>query len=149
MKKVLGMAVLMMVMLISVSGLAVSDTVDVPVYLNVDPFVRLSVASGDDGQFDLDFDIDDPDAEISDTVELLAEANVDYEVTSSVSPVTNYEEWAGLLEITPNESSPFNGDAGNTVINAIATINVIDNLNLGALTTNTKIADVTFTISSL
>ncbi|MDY6894860.1 MAG: hypothetical protein SVO01_05525 [Thermotogota bacterium] len=142
------MAVLMMVMLMSVSGLAASDTEIIEVYLNVPQFVRLSVASGD-GQFDLDFDIDNPDAVISDTVELLAEANVDYEVTSSVTPVTDYEEWAGLLEITPNESSPFSGSEGNTVFDATATINVIDNLDLGALTTNTKIADVTFTISSL
>lgn len=150
MKKVLSLAVLMMVMLISVSGLSqVEDSVDVPVYLNVPEFVRLSVASGDDGQFDLEFDIDDPDAAISDTVALLAEANVSYNVTSSVAPVSGYEDWEALLHITPNDDNLFSGDAGNTVINATATINVIDNLNLGTLTPSTKIADVTFTITSL
>jgi len=148
MKKILGLAVLMMVMLMSISGLAAEDTEIIPVYLNVPAFVRLSVASGDDGQFNLEFDIDDPDATISDTVALLAEANVSYNVTSSVAPVSGYEDWEGLLHITPNDDNLFSGDAGNTVINATATINVIDNLNLGTLTPSTQIANVTFTISS-
>ncbi|HBT51437.1 MAG TPA: hypothetical protein DEA49_04915 [Petrotoga sp.] len=148
MKKILGLVVLMMVMLVSVSGLAqVQDSVDVPVYLNVPAFVRLSVDNSDDGQFDLVFDPANP-VNPTDTVKLLAEANVDYTVTSSVAPVSGYEDWAELLQITPNTDNPFNGAPGSTTFNTTATINVIDNLDLGTVPPDTKIADVTFTISA-
>jgi len=149
MKKVLGLAVLMMVMLMSVAGLAVSDYVDVPVYLNVPEFVRLSVdSSSPDSQFDLVFDPANP-ANPTDTVKLLAEANVNYNVSSSISPVTGYEDWAGLLEIAIDSEAEGFGGAGNVVFDVTATLDVLGNLNLGALPTNTKIADVTFTIQSL
>ncbi|WP_147430597.1 hypothetical protein, partial [Petrotoga sp. HKA.pet.4.5] len=95
------MAVLMMVMLISVSGLAqVSDTVNVPVFLNVPAFVRLTVdTTSPDSQFDLVFDPANP-ANPTDTVKLLAEANVNYSVSSSITPVTGYSSWTSLLLIT-------------------------------------------------
>ncbi|MGY4687859.1 hypothetical protein [Petrotoga sp. DB-2] len=150
MKKVLVLVVLMMVMLVSISGLAqVSDSVDVPVYLNVPQFVRLSVdPTSPDSQFDLVFDPANP-ANPSDTVKLLAEANVSYNVTASQpAPVIGYEDWANLLQISIDSSVAGYGAAGNVVFDVTATLDVLGNLNLGALTTTTKIADVTFTISA-
>jgi hypothetical protein len=129
--------------------LAVSDYVDVPVYLNVPEFVRLSVdSSSPDSQFDLVFDPANP-ANPTDTVKLLAEANVNYNVSSSISPVTGYEDWAGLLKIAIDSEAEGFGGAGNVVFDVSATLDVLGNLNLGALPTNTKIADVTFTIASI
>ncbi|RAO98503.1 hypothetical protein PW5551_09590 [Petrotoga sp. 9PW.55.5.1] len=134
----------------AVSMLAqVTDSATVPVYLNVPEFVRLSVAPGDDGQFNLVFDLLNPDATVQDTVALLAEANVSYGVASSVSEVTGYESWASLVNVSIDTSVIGFGSAGVVTFDTTATINVIDNLNLGTLTTNTKIADVIFTISSL
>jgi len=151
MKKVLGLAVLMMVMLVSVSGLAQatsdSTTTTVPVFLNVPAFVRLTLNDADN-QFNLEFDPAYPYSTVEDTVALLAEANVNYTVTSSVAPVSGYEDWAELLQITPNTDNPFNGAPGSTTFNTTATINVIDNLDLGTVPPDTKIADVTFTISA-
>ncbi|ABX32528.1 hypothetical protein X928_08215 [Petrotoga miotherma DSM 10691] len=150
MKKVLSLAVLMMVMLISVSGLAqVSDTVNVPVFLNVPAFVRLSVdTTSPDSQFDLVFDPANP-ANPTDTVKLLAEANVNYSVSSSIAEVTGYASWASLLQISIDTNAAGFGGAGNVVFDVTATLDVLGNLNLGALPTNTKIADVTFTIASI
>lgn len=150
MKKVLSLAVLMMVMLISVSGLAqVSDTVNVPVFLNVPAFVRLSVdTTSPDSQFDLVFDPANP-ANPTDTVKLLAEANVNYNVSSSIAEVAGYSSWAGLLQITIDTTAAGFEGAGNVVFDVTATLDVLGNLNLGALPTNTKIADVTFTIASI
>ncbi|WP_146050391.1 hypothetical protein [Petrotoga halophila] len=133
----------------SVAGLAVSDYVDVPVYLNVPEFVRLSVdSSSPDSQFDLVFNPATP-ANPSDTVKLLAEANVSYNVNHSVTPVTGYSSWANKLQIAIDTSVSGFGGAGNVVFDVTATLDVLGNLNLGSLTTNTKIADVTFTITSL
>ncbi|PNS01384.1 hypothetical protein X927_00830 [Petrotoga mexicana DSM 14811] len=150
MKKVLGLVVLMMVMLMSVSGLAqVSDTVNVPVFLNVPAFVRLSVDSSSiDSQFDLVFDPANP-ANPSDTVKLLAEANVSYNVTSSVTAMAGYSIWSNLLQITIDTAAAGFGGAGNVVFDVTATLDVLGNLNLGSLTPSTKIADVTFTIASI
>lgn len=147
MKKVLGILFVMVIM--AVSMLAASDSVTVPVYLNVPEFVRLSVAPGDDGQFNLAFDLLNPDASVQDTVALLAEANVAYIVNSSVSEVAGYESWASLVNVSIDTLVSGFGSAGVVTFDTTATINVIDNLNLGTLTTTTKIADVIFTISSL
>ncbi|WP_158526177.1 hypothetical protein, partial [Petrotoga sp. 9PW.55.5.1] len=142
--------ILFVMVIMAVSMLAqVTDSATVPVYLNVPEFVRLSVAPGDDGQFNLVFDLLNPDATVQDTVALLAEANVSYGVASSVSEVTGYESWASLVNVSIDTSVIGFGSAGVVTFDTTATINVIDNLNLGTLTTNTKIADVIFTISSL
>lgn len=148
MKKVLGILFVMVIMAVSMLA-QVTDSATVPVYLNVPEFVRLSVAPGDDGQFNLVFDLLNPDATVQDTVALLAEANVSYGVASSVSEVTGYESWASLVNVSIDTSVIGFGSAGVVTFDTTATINVIDNLNLGTLTTNTKIADVIFTISSL
>jgi hypothetical protein len=150
MKKVLGLAILTMVMLLSVSGLAqVQDSVNIPVFLNVPQFVRLSVdTTSPDNTFDLVFDPANP-ANPSDTVKLLAEANVNYSVSSSIAEVSGYSSWASLLQISIDTTAVGFGGAGNVVFDVTATLDVLGNLNLGALPTNTKIADVTFTIQSL
>ncbi|POZ87870.1 MULTISPECIES: hypothetical protein [Petrotoga] len=153
MKKILGLAVLMMVMLVSVSGLAQatsdSTTTTVPVFLNVPAFVRLTLNDADN-QFNLEFDPADPYSTVEDTVALLAEANVDYDVTvSEIQPVLDQENWANLLQITIDKTANNFGDPGQSVFNATATINVIDNLSLGTVPAGTKIADVIFTITSL
>jgi len=150
MKKVLGLAVLMMVMLMSVAGLAVSDYVDVPVYLNVPQFVRLSIApEEEDGRFNLEFDPANPDVNPSDTVKLLAEANVDYQVTSSVTATEGYDSWLALLQITPSTEQPLNGTAGSTVFDATATLDVSDGFATYEVISDQHIANVVFTISSL
>jgi|GEM_PF-852833 len=150
MKKILGLVVSMMVMLVSVSGLAqVSDTVNVPVFLNVPAFVRLSVdTSSPDSQFDLVFDPTNPINPI-DTVKLLAEANVNYRVDYSINPETGYDSWASLLQISIDTSATGFGRAGNVVFDVTATLDVLGHLNSGTIPANTQIADVTFTISSL
>lgn len=150
MKKILGLVVLMMVMLVSVSGLAATDSVIIPVNLNVPAFVRLSVDSSDDGQFDLAFDPANPDTNPTDTVKLQAVANVTYDVISSVTPVSGYENWASKLSFNINSGGAIGfGLRGATFFDVTATINIMDTLELGSLPTTTKIADVTFTISSL
>ncbi|RLL87983.1 hypothetical protein CN13_09430, partial [Petrotoga sp. HKA.pet.4.5] len=58
--------------------------------------------------------------------------------------------WTSLLLITINTNNAAGfGGAGNVVFDVSATLDVLGNLNLGALPTNTKIADVTFTIASI
>jgi len=159
MKKVLGMAVLMMVMLVSVSGLAVEDSVDnIPVYLNVPEFVRLSV-DPDDEDFSFTYNPTDLNVHsLSDTVALVAEANVGYTVDSNVGYQGN---WGNLVNITidtlpttgqttlPVSSGTF-GSAGVCEFEATANLSFLDLdgvLSQGILT-NAYIADVTFTISS-
>ena len=146
MKKILGIVVLMMVM--AVSALAVSDTATVPVYLNVPAFVRLSV-NDSDGQFDLVFNPATPASTVEDTVALLAEANVNYSIDSTVTAVSGFESWANLVSISIDTSVSGFGTPGNVTFNTTAYINVVDNLDLGTVSANTKIADVVFTISSL
>jgi len=148
MKKFLGLMVLMMVMLISVSGLAqVSDTeVVVPVFLNVPQFVRLSVADPEaDNAFNLVFDPTSPDAVISDTVQLLAEANVNYSISSEKEALAGYENWVELLNVTINNTVLGFGAPGSVTFDTTVTIDVINNLDT-ALPVNTQIANVTFTI---
>lgn len=157
MKKILGLAVLMMVMLISVSGLAVSDTTDlIPVYLNVPGFVSIE-ASPTGQEFELEFDPATQQA-TSDTVTLWAEANVSYTVNSTVtSAASSYDDWVNLLDIS---LSLYSGSAGTEEIVATAALDfssILDTngngstydeiLNLGTIPAGTKIADVTFTIS--
>lgn len=150
MKKVLGLVILMMVMLMSVSGLAASDTEIIPVYLNVPQFVRLSIAPGEeDGRFNLEFDPANPDVNPSDTVKLLAEANVDYQVTSSIIFATNYQNWANYLQITPSIQSPLNGTAGSIIFDATATLDLSGGFPEYEVISDQHIADVTFTISSI
>ena len=144
MKKVLSIFAILVVLV--VSALAVSDSKTVPVYLNVPEFVRISI-NEIDGKFDLVFDLADPESTVKDTVCLLAEANVNYTVSSIVNPVIDYQDWADLIEVTISSASGF-GAPGKVAFNTTAKINVIDNLNLGTVPTNTKIADVVFTISS-
>ncbi|WP_158526186.1 hypothetical protein, partial [Petrotoga sp. 9PW.55.5.1] len=143
--------ILFVMVIMAVSMLAASDSVTVPVYLNVPEFVRLSVAPGDDGQFNLAFDLLNPDASVQDTVALLAEANVAYIVTSSVTEVAGYGAWVdpNVFSVSIDNSVSGFGAAGSVTFNTTATINVLDNLNLGSVADGTKIADVTFTISSL
>jgi hypothetical protein len=165
MKKVLGLAILMMVMLMSVSGLAVSDTTEsIPVYLNVPEFVSIT-ASPAGQSFDLGFDIATEQA-TSDTVTLVAEANVGYIVDASIayqSLTIGSGTWGSLVDIdislpssaqspTPVISGTF-GSAGICEFVASADISILNFtgfLEQGAITTTpgTKIADVTFTISS-
>ncbi|HOK16208.1 MAG TPA: hypothetical protein PKZ30_03515 [Defluviitoga tunisiensis] len=147
MKKILGIVVLMMVM--TVSALAVSDSATVPVYLNVPEFVRLSVDENDDGEFNLVFDPADPESTVEDTVALLAEANVSYTVSSIVNLVRGYADWANLINVTIDKSVTGFGLPGEVSFNATAYINVIDHLNLGTVPADTHIADVVFTISSI
>ncbi|PNR92587.1 hypothetical protein [Petrotoga sp. 9PWA.NaAc.5.4] len=146
MKKILGIVVLMIVM--AVSALAISDTATVPVYLNVPAFVRLSV-NDSDGQFDLVFNPATPASTVADTVALLAEANVNYSINHSVTPVSGFESWANLVNISIDTSVSGYGTPGNVTFNTTASINVLNNLSLGTVPAGTKIADVVFTISSL
>lgn len=152
MKKVLGIVVLMMVM--AVSALAATDTATVPVYLNIPEFVRLSVAPGDDGQFDLAFDPSNPDATVQDTVSLLAEANVNYDVElTSINPVGNYDDLANLITVSLDTTIDSNfGNPGNANLSATAVFDTQGYFELAnpvVLNQSTHIADVIFTISSL
>jgi len=146
MKKILGIVVLMMVM--TVSALAVSDSATVPVYLNVPEFVRLSVDENDDGEFNLVFDPADPESTVEDTVALLAEANVSYTVSSIVKLVRGYADWANLINVTISSASGF-GAPGTVTFDTTATLDVFGNINLGTVPADTHIADVVFTISSI
>jgi len=146
MKKILGIVVLMMVM--TVSALAVSDSATVPVYLNVPEFVRLSVDENDDGEFNLVFDPADPESTVEDTVALLAEANVSYTVSSIVNLVRGYADWANLINVTISSASGF-GAPGTVTFDTTATLDVFGNINLGTVPADTHIADVVFTISSI
>lgn len=146
MKRFLGICAILVVLAVSV--LAVTDAETVPVYLNVPAFVRITI-DDIDGQFDLVFDPANPESTVEDTVALLAEANVNYTVSSSVNPVTGYTDWANLIEITIDTGTTGFGLPGSVTFNTTATLNVIDNLDLGTVTAGTKIADVLFTISSL
>lgn len=152
MKKILGIVVLMMVM--TVSALAVSDSATVPVYLNIPEFVRLSVAPGDDGQFDLAFDPSNPDATVQDTVSLLAEANVNYDVEfDGINPVGNYDDLANLITVSLDTTIDSNfGNPGNANLSATAVFDTQGYFELAnpvVLNQSTHIADVIFTISSL
>jgi len=146
MKKILGIVVLMMVM--TVSALAVSDSATVPVYLNVPEFVRLSVDENDDGEFNLVFDPADPESTVEDTVALLAEANVSYTVSSIVNLVRGYADWANLINVTISSASGF-GAPGTVTFDTTATLDVFGNINLGTVPADTHIADFVFTISSI
>jgi len=146
MKKILGIVVLMMVM--TVSALAVSDSATVPVYLNVPEFVRLSVDENDDGEFNLVFDPANPESTVEDTVALLAEANVSYTVSSIVNLVRGYADWANLINVTISSASGF-GAPGTVTFDTTATLDVFGNINLGTVPADTHIADVVFTISSI
>ena len=150
MKKVLGILFVMVIM--TVSALAVSDTVTVPVYLDFPEFVRLSVAPGDDGEYNLGFFSDPQLRQVSlrgDMVKLLAEANVGYNVSSVVTPVPGYESWANSLVVIIDYLTPGFGQPGSVIFNAgISIPSTINILELGAVGDGTKIADVTFTISS-
>lgn len=146
MKRFLGICAILVVLAVSV--LAVSDAETVPVYLNVPAFVRITI-NDIDGEFNLVFDPANPEGTVEDTVALLAEANVNYTVSSAVNPVTSYTDWANLIEITIDTGTTGFGLPGSVTFNTTATLNVIDNLDLGTVTAGTKIADVVFTISSL
>jgi len=87
MKRFLGICAILVVLAVSV--LAVTDTETVPVYLNVPAFVRITI-NDSDGQFDLVFDPANPESTVEDTVALLAEANVNYDVDFSLLPVQSY-----------------------------------------------------------
>jgi hypothetical protein len=167
MKKILGLAVLMMVILVSVSGLAqVEDSVDVPVYLNVPQFVSIE-ASPATQKFELEFDLATEQA-TSDTVTLWAEANVSYTVSYQKFAVTtnlpsgmtqgDVNAWVSLLTIL---LTPTGGSAGTQTITATAALDfssIVDLngnnstydeiLKLGTVPADTHIADVTFTISA-
>ncbi|HPZ75179.1 MAG TPA: hypothetical protein PK723_05155 [Candidatus Pacearchaeota archaeon] len=148
MKKVLGILFVMVIM--AVSALAVvTDSATVPVFLDFPEFVRLSVAPGDDGQFNLGF-FSDPQVSLKgDIVKLLAEANVGYGVTSLVTPVPGYENWANSLVVMIDYLTPGFGQPGSVIFNAgISIPSTINILELGAVGDETHIADVTFTISS-
>ena len=144
MKRFLGICAILVVLAVSV--LAVTDTETVPVYLNVPAFVRITIS---DGQFDLVFDPANPESTVEDTVALLAEANVNYTVSSFVNPVTGHTDWANLIQVTIDTGTTGFGLPGSVTFDTTATLNVIDNLDLGTVTAGTKIADVVFTISSL
>lgn len=148
MKKVLSMVVLTMILAVSV--LAATSNVTVPVYLNVPEFVRITI-DDIDGEFNLVFDPADPESTVEDTVALLAEANVYYNVTSEVEAVTDYTDWVNLIQVTIDNTVSGFGAPGKVTFNTTAKItgeDIIENLHLGTLS-NTKIADVVFTISSL
>jgi hypothetical protein len=146
MKRFLGICAILVVLAVSV--LAVTDTETVPVYLNVPAFVRITI-NDSDGQFDLVFDPANPESTVEDTVALLAEANVNYTVSSFVNPVTGHTDWANLIQVTIDTGTTGFGLPGSVTFDTTATLNVIDNLDLGTVTAGTKIADVVFTISSL
>jgi len=146
MKRFLGICAILVVLAVSV--LAVTDTETVPVYLNVPAFVRITI-NDSDGQFDLVFDPANPESTVEDTVALLAEANVNYTVSSFVNPVTGHTDWANLIQVTIDTGTTGFGLPGSVTFDTTATLNVIDNLDLGTVTAGTKIADVVFTISSI
>ena len=146
MKRILG--ILSVLLVLAVSVLAVADTETVPVYLEVPAFVRITV-NDVDGAFNLVFDPADPESTVEDTVALLAEANVNYTVSSFVNPVTGHTDWANLIQVTIDTGTTGFGLPGSVTFDTTATLNVIDNLDLGTVTAGTKIADVVFTISSL
>jgi hypothetical protein len=154
MKRILG--ILSVLLVLAVSVLAVTDTETVPVYLEVPAFVRITVDEVD-GAFNLVFDPDlvfdpaDPESTVEDTVALLAEANVNYDVDFSLLPVQSYSNWASLISVTIDDSVDGFGLPGEVSFNATAYINVIDlidHLSYGTVPANTHIADVVFTISS-
>ena len=149
MKKILG--ILSVLLVLAVSVLAVADTETVPVYLEVPAFVRITVNEEVDGAFNLVFDPADPESTVEDTVALLAEANVNYDVDYSLLPVQSYSNWANLISVTIDKSVSGFGQPGEVSFNATAYINVIDlidHLSYVTVTAGTKIADVVFTISS-
>jgi len=146
MKRILG--ILSVLLVLAVSVLAVTDTETVPVYLNVPAFVRITVYEVD-GAFNLVFNPANPENTVEDTVALLAEANVSYTVSSIVNPVTDYTDWANLINVTIDDSVTGFGQPGKVIFNASAYINVIDHLSYGNVPANTHIADVVFTISSI
>jgi hypothetical protein len=146
MKRFLGICAILVVLAVSV--LAVTDTETVPVYLNVPAFVRITI-NDSDGQFDLVFDPANPESTVEDTVALLAEANVNYTVSSFVNPVTGPTDWANLIQVTIDTGKTGFGLPGSVTFDTTATLNVIANLDLGTVTAGTKIADVVFTISSI
>ena len=146
MKRFLGICAILVVLAVSV--LAVTDTETVPVYLNVPAFVRITI-NDSDGQFDLVFDPANPESTVEDTVALLAEANVNYTVSSFVNPVTGHTDWANLIQVTIDTGTTGFGLPGSVTFDTTAKLNVIDNLDLGTVTAGTKIADVVFTISSI
>lgn len=146
MKRFLGICAILVVLAVSV--LAVTDTETVPVYLNVPAFVRITI-NDSDGQFDLVFDPANPESTVEDTVALLAEANVNYDVDFSLLPVQSYSNWASLISVTIDDSVSGFGLPGEVSFNATAYINVIDHLSYGTVPANTHIADVVFTISSI
>ena len=146
MKRILG--ILSVLLVLAVSVLAVTDTETVPVYLNVPAFVRITV-NDVDGAFNLVFNPANPENTVEDTVALLAEANVNYTVTSSITAETAYSNWASLINVTIDNSVTGYGQPGKVSFNATAYINVIDHLSYGTVPANTHIADVVFTISSL
>jgi len=149
MKKVLGILFVMVIMAVSALA-APSDLEIVPVFLRIPEFVKLSVAPGDDGKFELFFDPAYPDVTVQDTVKLLAEANINYTVeVSSVNPVSGYESWANLVNISIDTLATGFGTPGVVTFNTTATINVIDTLYLGPIPSATHIADVVFTISAM
>ncbi len=135
-------------LVLAVSVLAVADTETVPVYLEVPAFVRITVDEVD-GAFNLVFDPADPESTVEDTVALLAEANVNYDVDFSLLPVQSYSNWASLISVTIDDSVSGFGLPGEVSFNATAYINVIDHLSYGTVPANTHIADVVFTISSI
>lgn len=151
MKRILG--ILSVLLVLAVSVLAVTDTETVPVYLEVPAFVRITVDDVD-GVFNLVFDPADPESTVEDTVALLAEANVNYTVSSFVNPVTGHTDWANLIQVTIDTGTTDTGTTGfglpgEVSFNATAYINVIDHLSYGTVPANTHIADVVFTISSI
>lgn len=146
MKRILG--ILSVLLVLAVSVLVVADTETVPVYLNVPAFVRITVDDAD-GAFNLVFDPANPESTVEDTVALLAEANVNYTVSSFVNPVTGHTDWANLIQVTIDTGTTGFGLPGSVTFDTTATLNVIDNLDLGTVTAGTKIADVVFTISSI
>jgi len=146
MKRILG--ILSVLLVLAVSVLAVTDTETVPVYLEVPAFVRITVDDVD-GVFNLVFDPADPESTVEDTVALLAEANVNYTVSSFVNPVTGHTDWANLIQVTIDTGTTGFGLPGSVTFDTTATLNVIDNLDLGTVPADTHIADVVFTISSI
>ncbi len=152
MKKVLGILFVMVIM--AVSALAATDTATVPVYLNVPEFVRLSVDENDDGRFDLYVDPAGPDLTVEDTVSLLAEANVYYDVVvEGINAVDSYDDLANLITVTLDKTVEDNfGNPGNAYLSATAVFDTQGYFELAnpvVLNQSTHIADVIFTISSL
>jgi len=152
MKKVLGILFVMVIMAVSALA-APSDLEIVPVYLNVPPFVRLSVDPSDpDGQFNLSFDPANSNLWLGDTVTLLAEANVSYTVSSSVVPVAGYDNWVSLVMVVIDPSVSELGHPGSVTFDTTASMYLGSMLNFpewGAIPLPTHIADVVFTISAI